>query len=100
MSGDFPAALATVSGPAPADGLPADSCWEGTLATAAAAFVSSVWPEAPPVRPPAGCDNASPGQSHIKHIESPMIGRPAVSLIISIYLGRPLTALTSETRLQ
>src|SRR6266849_4698362 len=86
MSGDFSTALARASGPVPADGPTGGSSWEGALAPAAAAFVSAVWPEAPPVRPPVVCDNASPGQSHIRHIESPTTVPPAVIFIFSTRL--------------
>src|SRR6267143_5390954 len=77
MSRDFSAALARVSGPAPA------GCPAGGFS----------WPVAPPVWPLVGCDKASPGQSHIRHIESTNTVRPAVIFIFSSCLvvhSRPL----------
>src|SRR5713226_4071261 len=113
MSGDFSADLARASGPIPADCPAGGPSWEGTLAPIAAPFVSAVLPAAPPGRPPVGCDNASAGQSHIRHIQSTNTVRLAVIFITASprnepvlkenrrqlfnLLGRPLMSLTAET---
>src|SRR5205807_8854943 len=70
MSWNFSAPFARVSGPAPA------GCPAGDFSL----------PVTPPVWLSVGCDKASPGQSHIRHIESTNTVRPAVIFILSTCL--------------